>query len=1046
MSDLDQPAGPVAAQRVRVVVEVVGRECLTDGSARVVVSAAAQLFEASDPVDVVLCVAGVDEPDEALAQVVLTWCLEAVERPAQLPELVLLGAAEAASEPAQVHVEAGRSAAADARSVALLTAAAQSLWAEQTAVAPEPLAAPAPSAALERAKARADREHAALLVARRDVRAALRLHHGARRPRVVGLFQHVSYWATVEPVWRLLAERADVELVPVALVSSVDVRSGATADFLRGQGYEPRPASWLAEHLDDVDVVLLDNPYDEARPWQFHAEYLARHGVRLAYLPYGNNAIDGDVMTSMLWDRPLHRLAWRAYLPSPLQRELYARHCAAGDDPVRVVGSPKHDVARAAEPTAGSRRLRELAGHRHLVVWNPHFRTAPGGWSTFTRYVRPLLQHAAGRDDLLLVVRPHFRLFSELRAAGLSHLERELRAAALAGDVVLDESADYRDAMAAADSMLSDLSSLATEFLLTGRPLLYLHRTDGPGPSAEGGYLHETDVATEWSQVEAWLREVPTRASDPAARRELLDRWFPMADGRAAQRVVDDLAGSLRGELLLDDDDLAPTGAEVLTSPPSLAPRELVVALGPDVTSLVLVGRDAHIDCAATGPTRVPLTVEGRALPRGSYRLRAETADGVVPVLRGEVVLPEPAHDDLQHVALVADDEGVLSLVVRPPVAPSAQQQAAAGRDARRAPLDDAVLLTSFHGVGAGGNPAAIARELERVGHSARRYWVVADRSGQVPAGCEPVLLDSLRHHELLARARWVVDDDATPAHLERRAGQTVLQTWHGTPLKKLRLDLHAIAPRSEATLRDIAHQARQWTHAVSPNPFTSKILRRAFGFEGELLETGYPRNDVLADVARRTETSAATRAALGVRADQPVVLYAPTWRDDALVGGVAGSHYAAQPTLDHPGLRRALGDDVVLWVRSHRFVSASAGAGHGVRDVSAHPDMADLLAAADVLVTDYSSSFFDYAVTRRPMVFFAHDLDHYRGRLRGHYLQMEDVVPGPVLRRAVEVTEALATLPRSAAPYADRYDDFVRTFAPWDDGKAAQRVVEAIF
>ncbi|GMA88880.1 hypothetical protein GCM10025868_41300 [Angustibacter aerolatus] len=269
-----------------------------------------------------LCVAGVDEPDEALAQVVLTWCLEAVERPAQCPSLVLLGAAEAASEPAQVHVEAGRSAAADARSVALLTAAAQSLWAEQTAVAPEPLAAPAPSAALERAKARADREHAALLVARRDVRAALRLHHGARRPRVVGLFQHVSLLgdgrAGVAAAGRARRRRAWCPS-PSSAASTSGPEPPQTSCAVRATSRGRR--AWLAEHLDDVDVVLLDNPYDEARPWQFHAEYLARHGVRLAYLPYGNNAIDGDVMTSMLWDRPLHRLAWRAYLPSPLQRE-----------------------------------------------------------------------------------------------------------------------------------------------------------------------------------------------------------------------------------------------------------------------------------------------------------------------------------------------------------------------------------------------------------------------------------------------------------------------------------------------------------------------------------------------------------------------------------------------------------------------------------------------------------------------------------------------------------------------------------------------------
>ncbi len=107
---------------------------------------------------------------------------------------------------------------------------------------------------------------------------------------------------------------------------------------------------------------------------------------------------------------------------------------------------------------------------------------------------------------------------------------------------------------------------------------------------------------------------------------------------------------------------------------------------------------------------------------------------------------------------------------------------------------------------------------------------------------------------------------------------------------------------------------------------------------------------------------------------------------------------------------------------------------------------MADLLAAADVLVTDYSSSMFDFAITGRPMVFFTPDLDRYRGSLRGHYFRMEEVVPGPLVDRAHLVTEALATIDSWVDDYASTYQAFVERFAPWRDGKAAQRVVEAVF
>ncbi len=540
---MSEPQGAADGGRTRVVVEV--DDLVSDG-ARTVVSAAMQLFSSADPVDVVLCLTACEEPTQEQAEVVLGWCHAAVPTPLELPETLLVGQAEANRLTAAVRVSATGDVVSAARAVALLTAAAQSVWEAQHA---SPVATPAdppeqpeqlPGA--PRARAGSDAGAPALLqraraleaVARHDVRGAVACASGRRRPTVVGLFQHVSYWAAVEDVYRELAASDHVDFVPVALESGVDQRSGSTLDFLRDRGLDPREAHWLMQHLDDVDAVVLENPYDETRPPPLRVDALVRRGVRLVGLPYGGNAISGDFMTTMLWDMPLHRFAWRYYLPSTTQRELYARHCVTGDEPVRVLGNPKHDriVRQAAndavrEPSPLATGWRELAAGRPVVVWNPHFRTAPGGWSTFPRYVRQLVAYAQDHDDVLLIVRPHFRLFSELRHGGLSQLERDLRAAAVAvPNLLLDESPDYRDALGVADALVSDLSSLASEFLVTGRPLLYLHRADGPGPSAEGGHLEIADRADAWPDVAAFLDRVRSRSDEgaPTARPRSLAR------------------------------------------------------------------------------------------------------------------------------------------------------------------------------------------------------------------------------------------------------------------------------------------------------------------------------------------------------------------------------------------------------------------------------------------------------------------------------------------------------------------------------------------
>jgi CDP-glycerol glycerophosphotransferase len=285
-----------------------------------------------------------------------------------------------------------------------------------------------------------------------------------------------------------------------------------------------------------------------------------------------------------------------------------------------------------------------------------------------------------------------------------------------------------------------------------------------------------------------------------------------------------------------------------------------------------------------------------------------------------------------------------------------------------------------------------------------------------------------------------LVANTHTDLEWRKRAGATYLQTWHGTPLKRIHNDvLWAPDGRLERLDRDIA----QWDLLLSPNAVSTPRLRGAFGFDGEVLESGYPRNDLLSAPEREARRER-LRAELGIAADATAVLYAPTWRDDA-VFAEGGKNF--ELALDLDAFEERLGGDQVLLLRLHYMLTGRlrAEGRPAVRDVSAWPDVAELYLAADVLVTDYSSTMFDFAVTGRPQLFFTYDLDDYRDRLRGFYFELEPVAPGPLLPTNAALLDALADLPSVVAEHAARYAEFRETFCSLEDGHASDRVADRL-
>ncbi len=317
----------------------------------------------------------------------------------------------------------------------------------------------------------------------------------------------------------------------------------------------------------------------------------------------------------------------------------------------------------------------------------------------------------------------------------------------------------------------------------------------------------------------------------------------------------------------------------------------------------------------------------------------------------------------------------------------------------RRLPSPDkesgAVLFRSYFGETCSCNPLAVHQELRRRDSGHTLYWGVRDHSVAVPDGGVPVIHESAEWYRLLHEAEYYMDNMHQPIYHRKPAHQVQIQTFHGYPFKQMGRSHWAWQNRDAAHVRSYLERAADWDYLVSPATYGTEALVEEFGFPNEVLEIGYPRNDVLQS-DRAEDVRARVRANFGIRPDQQVVLYAPTFRDH-----LAQNDFRAAMVdfLDTPQLSAELGPDWVIMVRGHAFnarVASRLGSHGSVLDVTDYPDINDLCLASDVAVLDYSSLRFDYALTGKPMLFMVPDLKLWSESSRGTLFDYPPTAPGP--------------------------------------------------
>lgn len=367
------------------------------------------------------------------------------------------------------------------------------------------------------------------------------------------------------------------------------------------------------------------------------------------------------------------------------------------------------------------------------------------------------------------------------------------------------------------------------------------------------------------------------------------------------------------------------------------------------------------------------------------------------------------------------------------------------------------VIFETFMGRQYGCNPKAMYEYMltDSRFNDYRFVWVLNDenKADDLPGRdrVEIVEANSDRHYKLLAQAGYVVTNSKLDFGVKKKDGQVFLQTWHGTPLKKLRCDIVAEKGNAMNSLKEIREKNDadivRFDYFISPSKFCSDKFTSAFnlkklGLENILVETGYPRNDLLFNYDE--EYAQGIREKLNIKEGKKVILYAPTFRDNQH----DGAGYTYDLHMDFDALRESLQEEYVILFRAHYFVASQfdfAKYEGFIYDVSQLDDITPLYTIADILVTDYSSVFFDYANLKRPMVFYMYDLEEYADNIRGFYMDIDEL-PGLIVKDEVSLIEEIKRINDGGFTYDKKYEAFNNKYNYLDDGNASKRAVEILF
>ena len=296
----------------------------------------------------------------------------------------------------------------------------------------------------------------------------------------------------------------------------------------------------------------------------------------------------------------------------------------------------------------------------------------------------------------------------------------------------------------------------------------------------------------------------------------------------------------------------------------------------------------------------------------------------------------------------------------------------------------------------------------------------------------------------------WIVNSILDEC-ITKKKGQVYVQCWHGTPLKRLRYDIEvngAVLNTVEEIRKRNDRDASKFDYFISPSKYCTEKFTSAFnlinlGKKDIIIEEGYPRNDSLFNRSKKDIDK--IKEKLGIPKDKKVICYLPTFRDNQHTSGVG---YTYDLAIDFDSLKKKFGKDYVILFKPHYFIANKIDLSkykNFVYNVASYDEINDIYLVSDLLITDYSSVFFDYANLNRPVMFYMYDYDDYKNNLRDFYISLDEL-PGPIAKTQKELEDYITNIDKSISKYKKTYEKFNDKYNYLDDGNASERVIRVIF
>lgn len=354
----------------------------------------------------------------------------------------------------------------------------------------------------------------------------------------------------------------------------------------------------------------------------------------------------------------------------------------------------------------------------------------------------------------------------------------------------------------------------------------------------------------------------------------------------------------------------------------------------------------------------------------------------------------------------------------------------------KKLPVEEkTILFESMWGTKYSGSPKELYEYMDRNHPDYKCVWAFKDPHMPISGNGVRVRYRSKEYYRYLATAKYLLNDVNFPGEFKKRNNQIEIQTMHGTPYKSLGLDVKSDFNTNNDIWKYI-RKTMNWDYLISQGVFTDKMAYRWFRFYKTILKTGYPRTDTLYQNDQKQNEE--LKKELGIPLDKKVILYAPTWRTRGVFDFL----------LDFDALEAALKDEYVFAVRIHHLSSQKYDLPKNdfVIDLTEYSSIEPLYKIADILVTDYSSVMFDYALLNRPMVFYTYDLKEYSENLRGVYFDLPSEAPGPIVYTFEELLDALVHIEEKDKENAYRRKDFMDKYLTYENPDSCGRIYQQVF